>query len=67
VVKARLDSTILLLKSNLDSHLRLRFDSENLALTEEIQTYLVSNGIDREQIEMRDDGSERGVEAILIR
>ena len=64
--KARLDSTVLLLKNNLDSHLRLRFNRDSIYLVAEINTYLIKNGIDKERIEARGDGYERGVEVLFI-
>jgi hypothetical protein len=66
VSKARLDGTVLLLKNNLDGHLRLRYNPANAEVVGSIQAYLIANGIDRERIEARDDGFEKGVEVLYI-
>jgi hypothetical protein len=66
VSKARLDGTVLLLKNNLDGHLRLRYNPANAPFAKAVVAYLTSNGIDTERLELRDDGAEQGVEAIFI-
>ena len=66
VAKAKLDGTTLLLKGNLDGHLRLRYNKSNVTLAQTMIAYLTSNGIDAERVEARDDGHEQGVEAIYI-
>jgi hypothetical protein len=66
VAKARFDGTILMMKKDLDSHLRLHYNPANLAIATSIQAYLVANGIDQQRIELRDDGYEQGVEVLYM-
>jgi hypothetical protein len=66
VAKARFDGTILLMRNSPDSRLRLRFNPASSAIANSIETYLAANGIDRERVELRDDGYEKGVEVLYI-
>ena len=66
VTKARLDGTILLVKNHPDSHLRLRYNPADKDLLDNIVVYLANSGVDKERIEVRDDGYDKGVEVIYI-